>query len=170
MRAKVFQRKLMRSLAGGWRATFIFMTLLGAFAMPPKPAAAAMPPALYRLGLPAAAGAVSVTVSSADVSPDPQDGQALRVVVRYTVKNISYDPVPVTDIPRLGLLDPNGEAHDPVETAAETPSSDAGLGAALAPGAELSRMAAFTVAKDRFNAATWLLLVGGPSGPRITLQ
>ena len=153
------------------RAALIFMTLIGAYAMAPKPAAAAMPPALYRLGLPAAAGAVSVTVSSADVFPDPQDGQVLRLVVHYTVKNISYDPVPVTDIPRLGLLDPNGEAHDPVETAAETPSSDAGLGAGgLAPGAEVSRMAVFTVAKDQFNAATWLLLVGGPSGPRVTLR
>jgi hypothetical protein len=86
MRAKVFQREFMRFLAGGWRTALVFMTLIGAFAMPPRPAAAAMPPALYRLGLPAAAGAVSVTVSSADVFPDPQDGQVLRLVVRYMVK------------------------------------------------------------------------------------
>jgi hypothetical protein len=139
--------------------------------MLPKPAAATMPPALYRLGLPAAAGAVSVTVTSADLSPDQQDGQALRLVVRYRVKNISFDPVPVTDIPRIRLLDPNGEAHDPVETAVETPSSDAGLAApGLAPGAEVSQMVAFKVAKDEFNSATWLLLVGGPFGPRVTLQ
>jgi hypothetical protein len=31
-----------------------------------------------QIGLPAAAGAVSVTVFSADVSPDPQDAQVLR--------------------------------------------------------------------------------------------
>jgi hypothetical protein len=157
--------------AGLWRAALISVALIGAFAMVPKPAAAAMPPALYRLGLPAAAGAVSVTVSSADLSSDQQDGQALRLVVRYTVKNISFDAVPVTDIPGIRLLDLDGGTQDPAETAAETPSGDAGLAAqGLAPGAELSRMAVFKVAKDQFNLARWLLLVGGRNGPRVTLQ
>src|SRR5258708_368120 len=71
--------KPMMPAAGLWLAALISMALIGALAMVPKPAAAAMPPALYRFGLPAAAGAVSVTVSSADVSPDPQDGQVLRL-------------------------------------------------------------------------------------------
>jgi hypothetical protein len=122
-----------------------------------------MPPTLYRLGVPEAAGAVSVTVSSAAISPDPQDGQVLQLVVQYTIKNISYDPVPVDGLPRIRLLDPTGGTHDPAETAAVAPSN-------LEPGAEVSRMAVFTVAKDQFNAATWLLLVGGPSGPRVTLR
>lgn len=153
--------------AGLLWAALASMALIGAFTMGAKPAAAAMPPALYRLGLPAAAGAVSVTVSSADLSPDPQDGQAVRLVVHYTIKNISDDPVPVAGLPQIRLLDPDGGTLDP----AETPANDPGLSAGhLDPGAEVSGTAIFKVAKDQFTGATWLLLVGGPYGPRVTLQ
>jgi hypothetical protein len=87
--------------------------------------------------------------------------------VRYRVKNISFDAVPVTGIPGIRLLDPNGGTQDPAEMSSSEPGLAAG---GLAPGAEVSRMVVFKVAKDRFNAATWLLLVGGAHGPRVTLQ
>ena len=107
--------ELMTTSSACWRATLIAVTLIGVLTMPPKPAVAEMPPALYKLGLPAAAGAVAVTVSSADLSADQQDGQALQLVVRYTVKNVSFDPVAVAAIPQMRLLDPNGELHDPAD-------------------------------------------------------
>ena len=91
-----------------WRATSIAVALIGVFTMLPKHAIAEMPPALYKLGLPAAAGVVAVTVSSADLSPDQQNEPALRLVVSYTVKNISFDPIPITEIPGIRLLDPSG--------------------------------------------------------------
>ena len=143
------------------------MVLVGAFTMGSQPGIAAMPPALYRLGLPAAAGAVSVTVSSAELSPDPQDGQMLRLVVRYTIKNISDEPVPAVDFPLIRLLDPSGGTHEPAETRADDPALSAGR---LDPGAEVGETATFRVATDHFSSATWLLLVGGPHGPRVTLQ
>ncbi len=87
----------MTSPASLWRAGLILMILIGVFAMAPKPAVAEMPPALYRLGVPAAAGAVSVTVSSADVFTRSAGRTGFRLVVQYTIKNISYDPVPVDD-------------------------------------------------------------------------
>jgi hypothetical protein len=152
-----------------WRVTLIAVALIGVLTMPPKPAVAEMPPALYKLGLPAAAGAVAVTVSSADLSVDQQDGQALQLVVRYTVKNVSFDPVAVAAIPQMRLLDPSGALHDPAEMPAEPPSGDLATGA-LDPGAEVRLLAVFKVAKDGFDLATWRLLVGGARGPRVTLQ
>ena len=152
-----------------WRVGAIAVVLIGALTMMPKPAAAEMPPALYKMGLPAAAGAVAVTVLSAEVSPNQQDGQALQVVVRYTVKNVSFDPVPVAAIPQMRLLDPNGALHDPAEMSVAPASGDLATGD-LGPGAEVGRMAVFKVAKDGFDRATWRLLVGGTRGPRVTLQ
>ena len=158
-------RKLMTTSSACWRVTLIAVTLIGVLTMPPKPAVAEMPPALYKLGLPAAAGAVAVTVSSADLSADQQDGQALQLVVRYTVKNVSFDPVAVAAIPQMRLLDPNGALHDP----ADMSGGDLAAGA-LDPGAEVRLLAVFKVAKDGFDLATWRLLVGGARGPRVTLQ
>lgn len=152
-----------------WLATLIAVALIGVLTMMPRPALAETPPALYKLGLPAAAGAVSVTVSSADLSADQQDAQALQLVVRYTIKNISFDPVPAVGLPGMRLLDPKGGFHDPAEMPAEPLTGDPATGA-LDPGAELQRMAVFKVAKDGFDRATWRLLVGGPRGPRVTLQ
>ena len=152
-----------------WRATSIAVALISVFTMLPKHAIAEMPPALYKLGLPAAAGVVAVTVSSADLSPDQQNERALRLVVSYTVKNISFDPVPIAEIPGIRLLDPSGGLHVPVRTSTEAASGDLAAGA-LDPGAEVRRTAIFQVAKDGFDRTTWLLLVGGPRGPRVTLQ
>ena len=159
----------MTAFAVCWRAGAIAVVLIGALTMMPKPTAAEMPPALYKMGLPAAAGTVAVTVLSAEVSPNQQDGQDLQLVVRYTVKNISFDPVPVVGLPAVRLLDPKGGLHDPAEMPAEPVSGDPAAGA-LDPGAEVGRMAVFKVAKDGFDLATWRLLVGGLHGPRVTLR
>ena len=163
------QREPMTGFAACWRVGAIAVVLIGALTMMSKPAAAEMPPALYKMGLPAAAGAVAVTVLSAEVSPNQQDGQALQLVVRYTVKNVSFDPVPVAALPRLRLLDPTGALHDPAETSVEPASGDLAT-SALDPGAEVGRMAVFKVAKEGFDRATWRVLVGGTRGPRVTLQ
>jgi hypothetical protein len=159
----------MTATSAYWLATLIAVALIGVLTMMPKPAVAETPPALYKLGLPAAAGAVSVTVSAADLSADQQDEQALQLVVRYTIKNISFDPVPVVGLPVVRLLDPKGGLHDPAEMPAEPVSGDPAAGA-LDPGAQVGRTAVFKVAKDGFDLATWLLLVGGARGPRVTLQ
>ncbi|HEY2110397.1 MAG TPA: hypothetical protein VGH25_01580 [Dongiaceae bacterium] len=164
----------MTAFAVCWRAGAIAVVIIGALMMVPKPAPAEMPPALYKMGLPAAAGAVAVTVRSAEVSPDQQDGQALQLVVRYSVKNVSFDPVPVAALPPVRLLDPKGGFHDAAEVRAEPLPGDLGSGdpaaGALDPGAQVGRMAVFKVAKDGFDLATWRLLVGGTRGPRVTLQ
>jgi len=152
-----------------WRATLIAVAMIGGSPMLPKPARAEMPPALYKLGLPAAAGAVAVTVSSAELSTDQQNGQASRLVVSYTVKNISFDPVPMGKIPEIRLLAPDGGLHEPVAPPEATPSSDPAA-AALDPGAETKRRAEFPLPKQGFDRGTWRLLVGGPHGPRVTLQ
>lgn len=151
------------------RAGAVAVVLIGALTMMPKPAAADTPPALYKMGLPAAAGTVAVTVLSAEVSPNQQDGQALQLVVHYTVKNVSFDPVPVVGLPAVRLVDPKGGLHDPAEMPADPVSGDPAAGA-LDPGTEVKRMAVFNIAKDGFDRSTWLLLVGGPHGPRVTLQ
>ncbi len=89
----------------------------------------------------------------------------MQLVVRYTVKNVSFDPVAVAAIPRMRLLDPNGALHDP----ADMSGGDLAAGA-LDPGVEVRLLAVFKVAKDEFDLATWRLLVGGARGPRVTLQ
>ena len=152
-----------------WRPSLIALAMIGVSTILPGHADAEMPPALYKLGLPAAAGVVAVTVSSAQLSPDQQNGQALRLVVSYTVKNISFDPLPMGKIPEIGLLDPDGGLHEPVAPPEAAPSSDPAAGA-LDPGAETKRRAEFSLPKQGFDRGTWRLLVGGLHGPRVTLQ
>jgi hypothetical protein len=160
---------LMTATSAWWRPTLIAVAVIGVLTMLPKHAVAEMPPALYKLGLPAAAGVVAVTISTAELSPDQQNGQAWRLVVSYAVKNISFDPVPMAEIPRIRLLDPTGGLHAPIGTPEEPPSG-APAADALDPGAEVRRTAVFPVAKEGFDRATWRLLVGGPHGPCVTLQ
>ncbi|MEI9963376.1 MAG: hypothetical protein WDM92_00300 [Caulobacteraceae bacterium] len=99
--------------------------------------AAGMPPAVYRLGTAAAAGAFAVTVLSVEPSRAASGcasdaAPCVAVVVRSSIQNVSPAPEALADIPSLRLLAADGAIVAPGRG---RPAGRAAAGAGAEPGA-----------------------------------
>lgn len=134
-----------------------------------------MPPAIYSLGEPAAAGEFEVTVTAVSHRPAAAGCDArspcVQVTVNCTVRNVSHGPVLVSSLPAFSLIDPTGHGISPVGDQPGWSNGAASAGALrLKPGDSVRRALSFQVAADAFEDAKWVLRVGGPLAPRIMLR
>jgi hypothetical protein len=166
--AKTFARQIRFRVRLAGAAGVLAMSAVGPTAQ------ASMPPAVYQLGHPAAAGEFAVTASSVTQHPFTGDcegpGACVLLVVDCEVRNISPKPVPISALPQLRLIDPNGQVADPLTDVTLSGEARAPAGASLAPNEGRHVTVSFHVPAKSFDRATWLLLVGGAYGPRIALK
>jgi hypothetical protein len=112
------------------------------------------------------------SVGSKFVHESADEGQQM-IAAKYSVKNVSPRPAALTAAPRLLLIDPLGGEYGPdagksAAYAAEVVAEDKAP-AELAPNGSSDAAAVFVVPKDRFDSGTWLLAIGGKTGPRVSL-
>ncbi len=120
-----------------------------------------MPPAIYRVGAPAALGDFSVTLDQAKLVTDAKGGRT--ITIHYTIRNISPTPAPLARMPAFHLQDSAGHSYAAITGPRPAERQ-------LAPGEARVAAVSFRVPKAAADPLAWLLMLGSDQAPGITLR
>ena len=92
----------------------------------------------------------------------------MYVVIEWSYKNISAQPINALSAPSIHLLDSNGTSYDADLGATASFASEANINAKvfsdLNPGIRVSDADVFEVSKDNFDASSWRIVVSANGG------